>query len=838
MATENFRHFTHELALALRYAWRELRHGLQGFRLFILCLLLGIVVIATVGLLSEILQDGLERNAKSLLGGDYEFYQTYRPMTDAQQAFINSKAALSLAIELRTIAQRGEQFQLVELKTVDDLYPLYGEVELSPPMPLEEALTGNGMVVEPELLERFNLAVGDALQIGGQSFTVRAVITKEPDRVVNTFSFGPRALMREAALRQTTLLQPGSLVRYRYRVALNDGVDGATWIEQIRQNFPDAPWRIRDFKAAAPQVERVLNNLTLFLTLTGLTALLAGGAGIANSTYALLQRKYFAIATLKSLGATNRLVFMTMLLLILLVTVLTLLAALGLAVLLAWQGTGLIQQFMDIGAVFTLYAQPLWLAAAYGFLIVLSFSLWQLGALRHIEPAAIFRGKLGLQGRPSLSMIMANIFFALLLVILAIVTAQNQLAALLYVVGSALTILVFWGCSRCLIRASSRLRPKIFWLRYGLASLGRPGARTTATVMSLGIGLTFLVGVSLIDANIQRSIKEIRPQDAPTHFFIDIQPDQRERVEALLRDIQAENIQFASMVRGNIEKLNGLPVAEVEIDPEVRWAVRGDRGISDAITPPPGTEIAEGAWWPEDYRGAPQVSFDQRLAKGMGLKLGDTITYNLLGDVITAEITSLRVVDYQNFRMNFSVILSPGILDAYPRSYLATASLPAQTDLLSRLGREFPNVSPIAVDRAVAQVTELSNDLAMAIRATAIFTVLSALIVLIGALVANEERRSYDIVVLKTLGAARRDIFKSFLTEYAGIALIAGIVSVIAGTVISWYVLQSFRFFTFELMPHISLTIMAVTLIVILSIGLAIMLRSYRRPTTPYLRNE
>jgi putative ABC transport system permease protein len=421
---------------------------------------------------------------------------------------------------------------------------------------------------------------------------------------------------------------------------------------------------------------------------------------------------------------------------------------------------------------------------------------------------------------------------------LAVLTSENQTAAIIYLVSTALTILIFWLCSKLLINRVAKLKPKRFWLRYGLANLGRPGARTTATVMSLGIGMTFLISVSLIDANIQRSILEIRPQNAPTHFLIDIQPDQQEGVQTLLESLNAEALSMAPMVRGNIEKLNGRPVSEADIALEVRWAVRGDRGISDATTQPIGTEIVAGEWWPKDYTGPPLVSFDQRLAKGMGLTIGDTITYNIMGEVITAEIRSLRIVDYQNFRMNFSVILSPSVLNAFPRSYIATASLPPDSDLLQELGDNFPNVSPIAVDRAVAQVAELTNNLALAIRITAIFTVLAALTVLIGALVANEERRMYDIMVLKVLGTSRFDIFRSFLSEYAGIATIAGVISIIAGTAISWYVVDNFRFFRFQLTPQVSITIALLALLIIIGIGVMIILRSYNRSGTHYLRNE
>ncbi len=824
--------------LAWRYALRDIRHGLKGFRLFIICLFLGVTVIGSVGLLSSIVRGALENNARSLLGGDYELYMSYTGMNDEQQAFIERDGELSLAIELRTIATAGEAFQLVELKAVDNAYPLFGTVTLEPNIPLQHALQQGGIVVEPELLERFNASVGDTLTLGGKTFTIRAVIVSEPDRIVNTFSFGPRALMNADLLKTTTLLQPGSLVRYRYRVALHDDVAPSEWLEKIDQTFPEAAWRIRDFKAAAPQVERVLDNLTLFLTLTGLTALLAGGVGISNSVNALMQRKFFTIATLKSIGATNAFIFWYYLMVILLVSLMAIAGALCAAMLIVWQGTGFINQLIHLDAVFSIQWAPLVRAILFGLLITLTFSLWQLGKVNLIKPAAIFRGKLGLSGWPSRKIIAINLLFGLLLTAFAILTADNRTVAMIYVVSTGLTVLAFFFCSTFFVRVVSRLRPQRFWIRHGLANLYRPGARTLPSIISLGIGLTFLVGISLIDANIQQSIREVRPQDAPTHFFIDIQPNQQAGFVELIESIGGRDIDIAPMLRGNIVALNGTPVQQVDIAPEVRWAIRGDRGISDANRLPRGTTLLAGEWWPEQYRDAPLISFDQRLATGMGLTIGDTMTFNVLGEEITATIANLREVNYQNFRMNFSIILSPGVLDAFPRSYIATASLPFGNDLLSALARDYPNVSPIAVDRAVAQVSALSDNLALAIRMTAIFTILSALVVLTGAIVANEEQRVYDIVLLKVMGAKRWDIIKTYLVEYTGIAMISGIISVAAGTAISWYVIDEFRFFTFAAMPEVSLTIMTLSLILILLIGISITLRSFGRKPLSYLRNE
>lgn len=825
-------------ALAVRYALRDMRHGLQGFRIFVICLLLGVCIIASVGLLSAMIDRALKDNARALLGGDVEIYLNYTAMDAEQRAFIEQQGDVSLSMELRTIATRADQFQLVELKSIDGTYPLYGEVVLDPPMPLEQALQNKGIAVEAALLERFEAQVGDTLEIGGQTFTIRAVIDSEPDRIVNTFSFGPRAFIGEDDVAATSLIQPGSLIRYRYRLALPEGADAQTLRDAVEARFPKAGWRIRDFDAAAPQIENILKNLSLFLTLTGLTALIAGSVGIANSVNALVQRKYFTIATLKSIGATNGFVFRYYLSLIMVVTGLTIILALGLALLAAWQGAGLINQFLDLGVVFYTDAGALLIASVYGVLISLTFSLWQLGKIYTIKPSAIFKGKLGLDAAPPVFIQRLNGVLFAGLIAFTLLTSQNIMVSFFYIVSLMITIGIFYVASKGLVRATVRLNPKRFWIRHGLANLHRPGARTMASIVSLGIGVTFLVSISLIDGNIQRSIENIRPEDAPTHFFIDIQPDQRQAFTALLANQGAQDVNLAPMTRGYITKINGVPASEVEIEEDVRWALRGDRGMSEAALLPPETVIVAGEWWEADATGAPQISFDEELARGMGLELGDTITYNVLGRDITATITSLRVVDYQNFRMNFSSIFSPGTLEGLPRSFIGTAVLPSENTLLSALAQELPNISPIAVEEAVKQVSTLSNNLAMAIRLTSLVTIIAAIIVLTGALVAKEEQRVYDIIVLKVLGARKADVIKCYLAEYLTLGVLTAGISLVAGTLIAAVVIAQFSFFDFKLLPHISLLITCTALSIIVVLGLAITLRAFQHKPIAYLRNE
>ncbi len=297
------------LGLSLRLAWRELRAGVRGFRVFLACLAIGVGAIAAVGTIADSVKAGLAGQARVMLGGDVDLRLSMRPAADAERAYLAAAGRLSTTVEMHAMAQSGPQATpaLVHLKAVDGAYPLYGAVRLAPEIPLATALEVRdgtpGAVAEAGLLGRLGVTLGDTLRVGDATFELRATLVSEPDRLAIGVGFGPRLMIGSSALDATGLVQPGSLVRYHYRLALTPGTDVGRWVETLGRDLPDAGWRERDTRQPQPRLDRWLRRLTTLLTLVGLATLLIGGLGVGGATRAYLDAKNETIATLKCLGA-------------------------------------------------------------------------------------------------------------------------------------------------------------------------------------------------------------------------------------------------------------------------------------------------------------------------------------------------------------------------------------------------------------------------------------------------------------------------------------------------------------------------------------------------------
>jgi putative ABC transport system permease protein len=293
-------------SLALRYAWRELRGGLRGFYVFIACIALGVMAIAGVGSVAASLGEGLAREGRTLLGGDAAFSLIQREAKPEELAFLKSRGQVSVAATLRGMARTQDgQLALVELKAVDGAYPMLGELTLDPKLPISDLSAERdgafGAAADATLLARLGLKLGDHVSVGSASFAIRSVVGAEPDKLAGGVGFGPRFLVSETALRATELLQPGSLVRWIYRVKLPDNAAddraAAALIDEARAALPQAGWEIRSRGNASPQLERTISRFTQFLTLVGLAALLVGGVGVANAVKSHIDRRRDVIAS-------------------------------------------------------------------------------------------------------------------------------------------------------------------------------------------------------------------------------------------------------------------------------------------------------------------------------------------------------------------------------------------------------------------------------------------------------------------------------------------------------------------------------------------------------------
>ncbi|WP_343055054.1 ABC transporter permease [Azospirillum oleiclasticum] len=838
------------LGLAFRLARRELRGGLKGFRIFLACLALGVAAVAAVQSVSDGILDGLRSDGRAILGGDLALRKIYSGFAPEETAHLTASGRLSMQAELRAMARKPDETasSLVELKAVDGVYPLYGSVSLRGGGDLHDAIALRdgqwGAVVEDTVLDRTGLKVGDSIRVGEASFAIRGVIEREPDRAASgTFSLGPRLMVSLDSMAESGLFQPGSLVYWNAKLALPAGTDLDAWQKALHDRFPDAGWRVRDFTNASPQIARFIERMTLFLTLVGLTALLVGGVGVGNAVRSHLDQRAGTVATLKCLGAPGNLVFQVYLIQILA------LAGIGIVIGLAVGAAAplligrALEGLLPVTARIGVYPGALLIAAVFGLLTALTFSLWPLGRAREVPAAALFRDVVApAAGRPRASYIAAMVAAALALAGLAVLSADNRVFAAAFVGGSIATFAAFRAAAWLVTRGAARVgRLREPGLRLAVANLHRPGNPTGSVVLSLGLGLTVLVAIALIEGNFSRRVTETLPTDAPSFFFIDIQPDQLQPFrDTVLAIPGAHDLQAVPSLRGRIATVNGVEAEQAVVDKEHAWVLNGDRGITYAADAPARSTIIAGSWWAPDYRGKPLVAIDDNIAKAFGIGPGAKLGINILGRNLEAEVAVVRDIDFTTMRLNFTIVFSPGLLEGAPQTWLATVqSTPeAEAAIQRTVLNRFSNVTSIRVKDALDTVGTMLGHIGTAVRLTAAITLVAGTLVLAGAVAAGHRRRVYDAVVLKVLGATRRDVLRAFLLEYGLLGLITAAIAGAIGTLTAWAVLTQVMSWEWTFLPSAVLSTALLCTTITLAFGFAGTWRALGQPAAPLLRND
>ena len=838
--------------LAARLARRELRGGIKGFRILLACLALGVAAIASVQTLADGILTGLREDGRLILGGDLALRTLYREVDPAEKAYLinNSGGELVNFLEMRTMGRKpdSDQSTLVELKAVDARYPIYGQVELADGVSFAGILDQNqgrwGALIDPALTERLDLAAGALIQIGEQVYTVRGVIQREPDRASGMGGFWPRVMVHKDSLAATGLLREGSMIYHQYRLTVPPGADAVQLRTAFEQQFPNSTTRIRDYQNAAPRVERVVERLTLFLTLVGLTALLVGGVGVSNAVRAYLDGKLRTLAMLKCVGAPSRVLFQTYLIQILVLAAGGIAIGLVIGSLVPPIAAALLEQLIPVPVRIGFYPSALALAVLFGLLITLSFAIWPLAQANQVPAAGLFRANLeGSRQRPAAAYVGLTLLFALGLAALTIVTADHKGFAIWFVGGAVLTFLMFRAAAWFIMRLTARLRrPRSPGLRLALTNLYRPDAPTPSVVLSLGLGLTVLVAIALIEGNMNRQIQDSIPAQAPAYFFIDIQSDQIDEFSELLNNIPgAHDLMKVPFIRGRITQMKGMDPEQALIKEEEAWMIRGDRGLTYASAPPENTTIIEGEWWPDDYSGPPLLSVHKDLAEGYDVRLGDTITLNILGREITGTVANIRDLDWQTMQLNFAIMLSPEPLRNAPHGFVATVaanSQAAEHEIQRQVIQAFPNITPVRIKDALDQVNDIIGNIGAAVRAIAAVTLLAGTLVLAGAIVAGHRRRVYDAVVLKVLGATRADVLRAFLFEYGLLGLITALIAAVIGTITAWAVITWVMNQDWVFLPTaVVLTALLCTAIT-LGLGFVGTWRALGQKAAPLLRNE
>lgn len=845
---------------SLTFARRELRAGLSGFYVFLLCLVLGVAAICVIQSLSRTMSDSQIADGRAILGGDMEVRTLYTPATQEQLQWMEKNLGrVSTVMETRAMARRGDEGKsvLAEIKAVDTLYPLYGTPKLldaaGAPLntPIQELLKKDGdaygALAEKEMLSRLEIKVGDVVLVGGLKTIILGVIDTLPDTVGGAlFTIAPRIAITNEAFALTGLGGPGSSLTWRHRIATSASGEEAHYDvleKRLKDAFPAAELRVRNFYHASPRLERYIERLTFFLTLIGLTTLLVGGTGISNAVRAYLDTKLANIATLKCLGAPGTFIFRVYLLQVLA------LAAIGIAVgafigaVAARIGGTLLTERLSFSDVGTFYPDAIVLSAAFGFLATLAFSLWPIGRAVKVTPNDLFRDAIAHKaGRPATAVIIGIILSSLALAALGVWSAPNHRLALWFAGGTFGTFFVFLGCSSAVKAALRRLKlPSRPEARMAVANLYRPGNVTTGAVLSLGLGLTVLVAVALVEYNFSRLLHDDLSADAPSFFFVDIQPDQVAGFRAMASTFKsAHNLQVTPSLRGRIVAVNGVDAEKALVDKTHDWVVNSDRGFTYAAKQPDHSRITAGKWWPADYKGEPLISISTDVAEAFAIGVNDNLTVNILGDDITAKVANVRDIEWASFTMNFAVTFAPGALDDMPASAISTVVLAPEEEepLQAALAKKFPNVTSIRVREALDTAGTIIAAIAQAVRVSAAVTLAAGALVLAGGMAASRRRHVYDAVVLKVLGATRARIARTFLLEYGILGGVTVLIAAVIGSLAAWAVLTFIMHLPWKFSLLSLLYVAAACLGLTLGAGFFGTWQALRHKPAPWLRNQ
>ena len=819
----------------LKMAKRELRSAWKRLLFFFVCIAIGVGAIVALRSVIRNFHEVMASDARTILGADLQI-STGRPWTPDVRNTIERIAGpfaqrqtemIESSTMMRPASESNETALLVELKGIESPFPFYGEYTLAKNEPFRhELLENNGIVVANGVLERLNVKVGDQVKIGTETFTIRGILEREPG-VAGGFQFGPRALLNRSALEKAGLTGFGSRTRRRIMMQIEDKhLEKIT--NELRSALKSNFINVRSYRNSQERIDNQFDRAENFLSLTGFIILILGGIGVSSVTRVFIGEKQKNIAVLKCLGANGRRILSVYLLQILLLgftgsVVGLLLAKVTLTV--------LGNQYQDIlppGMSYTLQWYAIVQGLGFGLLVTLLFSALPLLRIRNVKPNVLLREETEATGKKKRFdkvrwitgvLVFAGLFF------LSSWQAGSLRVGLFFLVGFVVTSLVLHVSGLLLIRFVRRIKGVAsFQTRHAISGLHRPGNQTQVIVMAVGLGSFFIIATLALQTNLLREMDFQRRTNLPNMYLIDIQSDQKQGVEKIVRESIQKTPELLPTVRARISAINGKTV-----DPESEEYKkdRGRLGFEYTLTYRSKMEetesILEGKFWDATSSSTPEISIEESLEGMMGLDVGSTITFDILGRKITAKVTSIRRVDWKNARTGFYVLFRPGILEAAPNVYIAAVDAPLTEPARSRLQRKlvdaYPNITAIDVVDIVRGLQKILNTITVGISFIGGFVFLAGVLILMGSIAMTKFQRIYEAAILKTLGATRRIVLSIFMLEYALLGLIAGIIGSIAAMGLSYAVCKYIFELDWELTPAIYGIGVVATLVLVTIVG-------------------
>ena len=836
---------------ALRLALRQARGGRRHLGALFACVALGVGALVAVGTLGAGLEATLAREAKALLGGDVEL-RAARPLpADAEAALAGLARDGGRVVRVSELvamarAPAGGASLLVELKAPSAGYPLYGALATAPAVPLATLLEGDGVIVQRDVLERLGVALGDRLTVGEATLTIRGVVEAEPDRSASLVRLGPRVFLSPSALERAGLVTFGSRVRYRALVRLPGGLRAGDTRAALAREIADPGVRVAAYDESQPGLRRFFSQLTLYLGLVGLASLLVGGIGVAAAVSAFVARQVPTIAALKALGAETR---------TLVATYLIQTQAVALAASLVGAGLGLAAQPLLASAIAGLVPfaleprlEPWTLARAIvmGLLTTLLCTWAPLAAVRAVPAWLLLRREVEPSARGAGPRTLVPVVVGL--AALAMWQAGSLKTGAIFVGAALAALLALAALARGLTALAARApRARGLAWRHGLAALGRPGGHAPRVVVALGVAVMLLLTVALLEGVLGRQIDYEQRREAPSFFFLDVQPDQVDDFGRLVERTTGARPAFTPVVRARLAAVDGVRVTREAVerrrgrDEEGRWYFTREYALTWAEAAPATSTLTAGRGWTPAEGGARALaSVEETAARHLGVRPGSRLTFDVQGVDIEVEVAGVRRVDWQSLTTNFFFVLSPAALAGAPATWVATTRVAGgqEAALQNAVVAAFPNVTAIPLRDVLERVAAVLADIAVAVRLVAFFTLGAGVVVLAGALAATRSQRLYDSVVLRTLGATRGLVARAFAVEYGLLGAAAGLGGAGLATVLAWAVVRWVLDAPWSFDPVVLLVGVAASVTLAIAVGFLVTFRLLGQKPLPVLRRE
>ena len=778
----------------LKLAWQDLRGSGQSLWVLCACLVLGVTLVAATGGLYQQVWQGLQADSRQISGGDLQVESRAR-LPAAAISWMQARGQVSLLIELDTMmGTAAGDFQLVEVQSVDQHYPLYGALTLDPPVPLTDVtrMQGSrfGLAMDPVLADRLNISIGEVVEIGALELEVRALITEQPDRSLTASWRGSPVMISEEALLDTGLLRPGSRVEYEYRVRTD--MDLSAWQRDLFAAFSGTDWQVSTFVDSSDRIGERLAQAGSALLIVGFSTLFIGGLGVFNSVQAYLQGKLGTIATLRSIGLRDQPLALVYLLQILIMSCLSCIAGAILGLLLSSVGAFFIETQVRVEMMLGSALLPSVFAGIFGLLIAMTFAAPAIGRALSVDPAILFRSLGGVATGTPRGWWMAAIGGAALIVLMVLILLPDPMFAASFV-GAVLCLLVMLdGIVRLIRRLALRMdgqapTRRYFALHLALANLHRHGSALRVSLLTLGSSLTLLVACTILISALLDAIAETVPEQSPDLVLYDVAPDQYPSVSRILERHDAARIDMAPLVQGRLSAINSASL-DAGGSLEAQREARDEHKLTYRAGNIDGVTMVRGDWWPEDAAASGAwVVMEDREADQIGLEIGDMLTFDIAGQKLEAQLTGIFRQKGLQTRFWFEAILSDGVLDPFISRYVGASYMPSQNAVAAQ--NEIAGLAPNIVSVRTATIVATAKDLlgkvvaGLAVVSAVAFSV--SLLVLTGVMASHRSRQVYYSTILHTIGARLSTIRVSLSIEYVLLALVTSVFALVLGILIA-----------------------------------------------------